>query len=176
MEGGAKSNFYTFLGFFFVFVIIALFIAPIINEMLIAYILNQYACQFSQRATFDPVRGFQIITTPLCELEINQRIFLLSIGPLGNLAISIILFLGSVIAKTKNRHKHSLTLAVLFLGFFSFPVFLMLSGEGELYEVFRLGGMEPALWQLPILGGVLLALAVVYLWFCIRRFLREGEV
>ena len=173
MEGGAKSNFYTFLGFFFVFVIIALFIAPIINETLIAYALNQYACQFTQQFSFDIVTGLQVVTTPLCELDVEQRLFLAAVGPAGNIIISIAFFLGSIIAKLKKKYKHSLTLTIVFLGFFSFPVFLMLSGGGELYEFFRLGGMESALWQIPILGSVLLALAVVYFWSQIRSFLSE---
>ena len=152
------------------FVIISLIIAPLINETLIAITLNLYACQFSQAFSFDFVRGFHVITNPLCELEEGQRLFLSVIGPACNSLIAFILFAANIAAKRWNRKELSLLFTVSFLGFLSFPILLMLSGEGELYEAFRLGGIESLQWQLPVIGSILLALSIIYFWLRIREF------
>jgi len=151
-----------------------LVIAPLINETLIVTVINYYDCDYAQLINFDIVRGFEISTSPLCELSTDQKLLLFGIGPLGNLIIALVLFIGSYLFTRKKLYTKSLPITFAALGFFSSPIFLMLSGEGEIFEVFRLID-DPNLWMLYLLGAILLAISIVYIWSQLEYFHKYSE-
>jgi hypothetical protein len=155
--------------YFLLFILISMIIAPLINEAMVAYALNFFSCDFTYTYNMDMVRGFHIISNPLCNLEDDQKIFLFGLGPLVNILLAIMFFFGSIITREYNMHRSTGVFTMSSLGFFSFPILLSLSGEGELYEVFNLLG-EQSLWMIPVLGAILLSLAIIFFYTQMKHF------
>jgi len=150
--------------YFVFFILVSVIVSPLVNELLIIGILNYYGCHFTQTQGSDILRGISVVTTPLCELSAQQRVAVSGTGPAANITISFILFLLGMEFRNKKQYRNSSLSSLASIGFIASPILLMLSGEGELHGVFSIIDAEHSLWLLPVLGSILLALAVLYFW------------
>jgi len=165
LDVNIKGNFHVFLGHIAIFIAAGLLVAPLTNELLIMNTLFAYKCQFVQKAGFDILHGISVYTYPLCGLHPVQRLFLQSVGSLGNLIISFSLVVLSLVSRISKRKTLSGILAYYSLGIMSSPILLMISGFGELYDMLYALGLHSTIWVLPATGMALTGLGTAFLLY-----------
>lgn len=156
------------------FFLVAVLIAPITHEFGHLMVLQAYGCYYDINIVFD-ISGLHGFIDPLCALSERKETLLYSSGVLSNILIATMLFLSVSILHRKGLLNHANFLMYAALGFLSDPLFYSFAIEGDL--VYVLENMEGLAWlpYLQVMGLLIFALSIVYVYFHLESFL-EDEV
>jgi len=147
-----------------VFLIIAVFIAPLTHESFHIMILKEFDCSyiFTMHHTYEA--GIFAEVAPLCNLNDIQAVVFLAAGLMGNIFISIFLALLILYARMKKHMILSNLLMFAMIGFASDPLFYFFADSGDIVTILKIVGRPENLYLFRYMG-YLLALAVfMYLW------------
>ncbi len=117
--------------------------------------------------------GFYATLQPFCDLSVKRTVLLLGIGIAGNLFIALILFLLSWYLGRRGKLPESNLFMYLALGFFSDPLFYLFATEGDLVNILEITEMQDLIPKLPLLGFILLFLALSYLYTQMKHTLED---
>ena len=155
------------------FLLVSVLAAPLIHELAHMAVLELHHCYYVIHLEYNSEYGIHGSIDLACALSRADEVAVYGAGVMSNLVIASALFILVSVLYRRGRLLDSISCMYLAFGFISDPLFYLFASKGDIVYMLEALGRRDWIWFIPVLGIVLFAFSILYLYLYMERFFAD---